>query len=139
MVKRKVNRRHSEQRNLILATLRSCKYHPNAQQLYDIVRQERPDISLSTVYRNLKLLHDLKLANSIEHRGIKRYDGRMDAHHHILCASCDRVADLDLTSFSRLGSQIGQSTGFRVLQDKLILFGICPDCEAQTSYNTGIN
>ena len=40
-------------RNAILACLRGTKEHPSADMVYNAVREENPDISLATVYRNL--------------------------------------------------------------------------------------
>ena len=42
-------------RNAILACLRGTTCHPSAEKLYQMLRQEHPDISLATVYRNLAL------------------------------------------------------------------------------------
>ena len=48
--------RKSKQRDAILRVLRSTNTHPTVQWIYDQVRHEIPNISMGTVYRNLKLL-----------------------------------------------------------------------------------
>ena len=51
-----VTRKHSRQRELIQEFLRGRKDHPTADAVYANVRQQNPNISLGTVYRNLTLL-----------------------------------------------------------------------------------
>ena len=43
---------HSRQREAILAFLKPRKDHPTADMIYRGVKQEFPNISLGTVYRN---------------------------------------------------------------------------------------
>ena len=45
--------RMTRQRAVILEELRKVKTHPTADELYSIVRERLPRISLGTVYRNL--------------------------------------------------------------------------------------
>ena len=51
--------KHSKQRDLIKSFLMTRKDHPTADVVYMNVRQQQPNISLGTVYRNLTLLADL--------------------------------------------------------------------------------
>ena len=51
--------KHSKQRELIKAFLMTRKDHPTADVVYTNVRQQNPNISMGTVYRNLTLLADL--------------------------------------------------------------------------------
>ena len=48
--------RMTRQRKLILEELRRMKSHPTADEIYSMVREKLPRISLGTVYRNLQLL-----------------------------------------------------------------------------------
>ena len=48
--------RKSKQKQAVLRVLNRTTSHPTAKWIYEEVRQEIPDISLGTVYRNLKLL-----------------------------------------------------------------------------------
>ena len=51
--------KYSKQREAIKAFLAGTKEHPTADQVYMHVREEFPNISLGTVYRNLNLLSEL--------------------------------------------------------------------------------
>lgn len=52
-------RRNSKQRTLVLDVLKASHEHPNAEEVYLAVKQQLPDISLGTVYRNLNLLEEM--------------------------------------------------------------------------------
>ena len=48
--------KYSRQRESIKASLMNRKDHPTADAVYASIREEFPNISLGTVYRNLNLL-----------------------------------------------------------------------------------
>ena len=48
--------KYSRQRELILETVMENPVHPTADTVYAMVREQEPNISLGTVYRNLNLL-----------------------------------------------------------------------------------
>ena len=52
-------------RNAILSCLQRSKSHPSAEALYQDLRQEHPDISLATVYRNLALFRNQGIIRSL--------------------------------------------------------------------------
>ena len=51
--------KYSRQRESIKASLMNRKDHPTADAVYASIREEFPNISLGTVYRNLNLLVEL--------------------------------------------------------------------------------
>ena len=88
---------YSRQRQAIKDYLASSMEHPTADTVYLNVKEEFPNISLGTVYRNLNLLTDLGEAVKVSTaEGRDRYDGNNAPHNHFHCMSCDRVLDLDL-------------------------------------------
>ena len=61
--------RMTRQRAVILEELRKVKTHPTADELYSIVRERLPRISLGTVYRNLDFLADTGEIRRLEAAG----------------------------------------------------------------------
>ena len=55
----KAKHRMTKQRKLILEVLRNTNTHPTADWIYEQVKKEIPNISLGTVYRNLRLLSEM--------------------------------------------------------------------------------
>ncbi len=51
-------KKYSHQREAIRDVLASVCTHPTAAEIYDMVRERIPNISLGTVYRNLSMLAD---------------------------------------------------------------------------------
>ena len=62
-------RRNSRQRMLVYDAVKASHEHPNAEEVYQVVKQRLPDISLGTVYRNLNLLEEMGQLRRI-HTGI---------------------------------------------------------------------
>ena len=47
---------YSKQREEIINILKESYSHPTAEEVYLLAKEKNPNISLGTVYRNLKLL-----------------------------------------------------------------------------------
>ena len=81
--------KRSKQRESIKKFLISRYDHPTAETVYMNIKEEFPNISLGTVYRNLSLLADIgeiqKLSTGI---GPDRVDGNPKPHYHFICKEC---------------------------------------------------
>jgi len=122
--------RLTNQRKIIMEQLQSVTSHPTADEIYGMVREKMPRISLGTVYRNLEVLSSLGLVRKLENAaGQKRFDGDMSPHHHIRCDICGKVGDIfDAPDIS--GIEHGLDTDFRITGVSLEFSGVCPDCQA---------
>ena len=120
--------RLTNQRRIIMEQLRSVTTHPTADEIYGMVREKMPRISLGTVYRNLEVLSSLGLVRKLENAaGQKRFDGDMTPHHHIRCEICGRVGDIfDAPNISGIEQKLG--TDFQITGYTLEFTGICPEC-----------
>ena len=117
-------------RNAILACLRQSEAHPSAEEIYHSLQKEHSDISLASVYRNLKLFKDEGLIVSLGSvNGVERLDGRVDSHAHFMCTSCGAVMDVPEVEVPQSVSHaVAQSLGCRVDGTRLVLTGICKTC-----------
>jgi len=123
--------RSSKQRRVILETLQGVTSHPTADELFAMVREKLPQVSLGTVYRNLEMLSETGQIQKLELAGVQRhYDGEASPHLHIRCAECDRVADVHDVDGPNLDSVFPKTTGngFHVTGYRLELSGLCPHC-----------
>jgi len=122
--------KRSKQKETILRVLRSTSSHPDADWVYKQVRQEIPNVSLATIYRNLKLLKDAGYIRQVDFSGEHgRYDGKAVAHYHLKCAKCGRIIDLDEPVLNLIEVRAAESTGFKVTGHKLEITGLCPECQ----------
>jgi len=82
-------RKNSKKRQVILEALAATTAHPTAQELYQQLKPDYPDLSLGTVYRNLSLFAEEGDAMSVGvFRGQERFDARTNPHAHLHCVQC---------------------------------------------------
>lgn len=117
-------------RNAILACLRQSVAHPSPEEIYHSLQKEHSDISLASVYRNLKLFKEEGLIVSLGTvNGVERLDGRTDPHVHFACTSCGAVMDVpDVEIPESVSCAASRSLGCRVENTRLVLTGICKNC-----------
>ena len=117
-------------RNAILACLRQSEAHPSAEELYHSLQKEHSDISLASVYRNLKLFKEEGLIVSLGSvNGVERLDGRVEPHVHFMCTCCGAVMDVPQVEIPEdVSFAAALSLGCRVEGTRLVLTGICKNC-----------
>ena len=122
--------KHFKKRDAILACLRSTDLHPSADWVYESVKQEIPDISLATVYRNLNLFKEQGLIQSLGTvKGVERFDGNTAPHVHYICSGCGRVLDLPALHVpADLNHAAALASGGQVDSCQLTFTGICGKC-----------
>jgi len=130
-IDRKLSRRSTEQRQLVLKIIQQAKGHLDADEIYQQARQKSPSISLSTVYRSLQLFKKLKLIEEHQFDGMRRcYETTPRLkHHHLVCLGCGRIFEFKCPSAEKLKSRISREEGFKVTDAEVRLVGYCPDCQ----------
>lgn len=125
------------QRRLILETLGDMSSHPSAEELYSIVRQQYPDIHLSTVYRTLRWLEGEGLISSRwfeEERRQERFDPAIPVeHHHFLCTHCRKVIEFDYPLVDDIARQFENDSNAQIDSITIVLYGLCKDCKGIVS------
>lgn len=120
--------RHSQQRDMIYNYLVSTKEHPSAEMIYEALKVEAPNLSLGTVYRNLKLLEELGLVRKVTTlNNVERYDAWCEDHVHFVCNECGAVLDLPDFDDSIIKKSI-KKNNVNIKWMNLILGGTCEKC-----------
>ena len=121
--------RNTKQREEVLNAVKILCNHPCAEDVYNCVLENNPNISKGTVYRNLNLLSELEEISKIQMPGNEpdRFDVRIDEHNHAYCRVCKSLFDIDLDDSLKVNKKIEES-GFKVEKSQLILTGICKKC-----------
>ena len=123
--------RKSKQKETILRILKSTTSHPNADWIYEQVRREIPNISLGTVYRNLRLLVqegrivELGLASAPS-----RFDGETECHYHLRCEQCGYMFNVNEPLERNINERVARKTGFKVFNHMVEFRGLCKDCQS---------
>lgn len=122
--------KHFKKRSAILEYLRSTTAHPSAETVYTDLKQQIPDLSMGTVYRNLNLFRQQGLANVVATvRGVERFDANTSPHVHFICSGCDSVLDLmDMEVPEMLKNTASQCSGGRADACQLSFTGVCGAC-----------
>lgn len=127
----------TQQRMLVLQTLAEHRgKHMAAEDIYEKVKEDYPDIGLATVYRTVQLLLEMQLVDRINlDDGCVRYEvghlfeGDMKHnHHHLICKTCGKVIPFEDDLLEELEKHIEEDTGFHVLDHELKFYGQCKDC-----------
>ena len=130
--------RKSKQKEAILRVLKRTSSHPTADWVYEQVRKEIPNISLGTVYRNLKSLQQEGKLLELDLAGTQgRFDARTDNHYHFRCEQCGRIFDVDGLVDGNLDERVTRKTGFKVSNHRLEFRGLCKDCQSEMGRHYG--
>jgi len=88
-------RKHSKKRDAILEAMLASTEHPSAEDIYNALKPQFPDLSLGTVYRNLSIFRENGQIMSVGFvNGQERFDARTHTHGHFVCEKCGRVLDV---------------------------------------------
>jgi Fur family transcriptional regulator, stress-responsive regulator len=117
-----------------LAVLRAVSSHPHctAEGVAEHVRAEIGTISRQAVYDALGILADNGLIRRIQPAGSPAlYECRVgDNHHHLICRTCGKTADVDCTVGNAPCLTPADTAGYQIDEAEVIFWGKCPDCLA---------
>lgn len=118
-----------------LAVLRAVSHQPHltADAVAAAVRAEIGAISLQSVYDALDVLVAQGLIRRIQPaRSPARFEDRVgDNHHHVICRTCGRVADVDCAVGSAPCLTAIDDKGFQIDEAEVVYWGHCPECRTQ--------
>lgn len=105
--------------------------HFTAADLVAEARARRLGIGRATVFRALEVLVELRVVERIDlPTGLHAYVACEPAHHHhVVCSSCGRSADIADEGLRTVVRDVARRTGYQVTDHRLELFGLCPDCQ----------
>jgi len=78
------NLKVTPQRIAIYRELIKSKNHPSADNIFQIIRKEYPNISFDTVNRTLVTFSEIGIVDIVESfSGARRFDPNIESHHHL--------------------------------------------------------
>lgn len=130
----------TEQRREILQIFlnQPGEHHLSAEDVHGILRADKSEIGLATVYRSLELLGSLGILLKIEFGdGCSRYelnktDPNTHRHHHLICMKCHKVIEFNEDKLDELEEEIAKKSGFEILNHEVKFFGYCRECQELT-------
>jgi Fur family ferric uptake transcriptional regulator len=116
----------TQQREAIVDAFLKSHGHVNLEDLLSSARKKNPSVGLATVYRTVKLLEDAGLASSRQFgSGQTLYEVAGHHHDHIICQQCQHIIEFESDEIEQLQTDIATRHGFRILQHRHELFGLC--------------
>ena len=122
--------KYSRQREAIKDFLKTRNDHPTADVVYINVKQEFPNISLGTVYRNLTLLSNLGEIQKLNMGdGADHFDANITPHYHFICKDCGSVIDLDMVSIEKVNDIAGADFNGKIAGQVTYFYCKCGNCK----------
>jgi Fur family ferric uptake transcriptional regulator len=125
--------RLTPQRETILHVFQNLPrgHHLSAEELFHLLQKRGEEISLSTIYRSVKLmtrmgiLRELELAEGHKHYELNR--PHPHHHHHIVCIQCNRTIEFNNDSILKQSLKQAEKEGLQLIDCQLTIMTICPE------------
>ena len=118
--------RMTEQRRVIARVLAGAADHPDVEELYRRCAKIDEHISISTVYRTVKLFEDAGIIERHDFReGRARYEQIPNAHHdHLINLRTGEVIEFQSEEIERLQAEVARKLGYRLVEHRLELYAV---------------
>ena len=122
--------RITPQRHAVLEYLMQPMKHPTADEIYKALEDKFPNMSVATVYNNLRVFLDIGLVRELTYGdSSSRFDCNTSDHYHIICDECGKIVDFHYPSLNEVEQLAEQVTGFDVTNHRMEVYGTCEDCQ----------
>ena len=128
---KKKNVRITETRKAVIDFIIHSQDHPSAEMIYQALLPNFPNMSLATVYNNLKVLIDEGFVSELKVRNdtTTYFDFMGHQHLNVICEKCGRIADMDI-DLPDVGQEASEQTGYQITKSQMVVYGICPNCQS---------
>ncbi|MCI1913927.1 MAG: transcriptional repressor [Schleiferilactobacillus harbinensis] len=131
---KKSHTRVTPQREAILSFLMGTDTHPSADAIYQHLSDRFPNMSVATVYNNLRTLTGLGIIQELPYGdNSSRFDYIETAHYHAICQVCGKIFDVYYPGLNEIDTITENATDFKVTAHRIEVYGICPDCQKKSA------
>jgi Fur family ferric uptake transcriptional regulator len=125
--------RMTDQRRVIARVLAASDDHPDVEELYRRCAKVDDRISISTVYRTVKLFEDAGIIERHDFReGRARYEQIPDTHHdHLINLRTGEVIEFRSEEIERLQAEMARRLGYKLVDHRLELYAVPLDDKAK--------
>lgn len=118
--------RMTEQRRIIARVLAESEDHPDVEELYRRCAKVDDRISISTVYRTVRLFEDAGIIEKHDFRdGRARYETSSDVHHdHLINLRTGEVIEFQSEEIERLQTEVARKLGYKLIDHRLELYAV---------------
>jgi Fur family ferric uptake transcriptional regulator len=105
--------------------------HLSAEELHEVLDKDKEGISLSTIYRSVKLMSRMGILRELElAEGHKHYELNQPFphhHHHLVCIQCNKTLEFNNDSILKHSLKQSEKEGFQLIDCQLTVMAICPE------------
>ena len=125
--------RMTEQRRVIARVLADAEDHPDVEELYRRCVAVDDKISISTVYRTVKLFEDAGIIERHDFReGRARYEQIPESHHdHLINLRTGQVIEFQSEEIEKLQAEVARRLGYKLVDHRLELYAVPLDDKAR--------
>ncbi|HEY5279797.1 MAG TPA: Fur family transcriptional regulator [Pseudolabrys sp.] len=118
--------RMTEQRRTIARVLAQSADHPDVEELYRRCSAVDDRISMSTVYRTVRLFEDAGIIERHDFReGRSRYETSTEGHHdHLINLRTGEVIEFQSEEIERLQAEVARKLGYKLMDHRLELYAV---------------
>ena len=118
--------RMTEQRRVIARVLAEAIDHPDVEELYRRCVAVDDKISISTVYRTVKLFEDAGIIERHDFReGRARFEQIPESHHdHLINLRTGEVLEFQSEEIEKLQAEIARKLGYKLVDHRLELYAV---------------
>jgi Fur family ferric uptake transcriptional regulator len=118
--------RMTEQRRVIARVLADSADHPDVEELYRRCHEVDKNISISTVYRTVKLFEDAGIIERHDFReGRARYEQIPESHHdHLINLRTGQVIEFASEEIEKLQTEVARKLGYKLVDHRLELYAV---------------
>ncbi len=122
--------RITPQRKAVLEYLIHTETHPTADEIFKALSHNHKNMSVATVYNNLKLFKDTGLVTELTYGDASsRFDFKTTPHYHVICKDCGKIMDFQYPALEEVEELASLLTGIDVDGHRLELYGRCHSCK----------
>ncbi|WP_205093050.1 peroxide-responsive transcriptional repressor PerR [Thalassobacillus pellis] len=127
--------RITPQRHAVLEYLMNSMTHPTADEIYKALEGKFPNMSVATVYNNLRVFREIGLVRELTYGdSSSRFDCNTTEHYHAICNSCGKIVDFHYPTLDEVESLAEQVTGFNVSHHRMEVYGTCDECQSKNAH-----
>ncbi len=128
-VPRLAGRRLTGQRLLLLDLIEQTEGQVDVYELYRRAKERNRRLSLSTVYRALRLFTELGILDDLHHEAHHYHTLKLSSeHYHLVCLGCGQVVEFESPLVEALKEAVGSQNRFAVTRGDVHLSGYCERC-----------
>lgn len=121
--------RLTPQRQLVLEAVTTLG-HATPEEVSAWVRERAAGVNISTVYRTLELLEEVRLVKHahLSHGAPTYHAAAAPEHVHLVCRDCGTIIEIEPAEVAPLVDRLHSTRGFVADVGHLTVFGACSEC-----------